>query len=78
MNAVHCFDSDESDDSCLISVQWHICCKAPLERTMDYIKPTEVVTNMIKAGEAKAALGSKRFTYPGNSLRPAGEAILAK
>jgi formate transporter len=32
---------------------------------MDYIKPTEVVTNMIKAGEAKAALGTKDLLIRG-------------
>ena len=32
---------------------------------MDYIKPNEVVTNMIKAGETKAALGAKDLLIRG-------------
>src|ERR1051325_4393622 len=35
------------------------------ERIMDYIKPTEIVTNMIKAGETKAALGTKDLLIRG-------------
>src|SRR4051794_26349770 len=52
-------------DSRRLRAQWHIGCKGPPERTMDYIKPTEVVTNMIKAGEAKAALGPKDLLIRG-------------
>src|SRR5215212_10305885 len=65
MNAVHQFDSDDSAKSWLSSARWHRRCEGWSERTMDYIKPNEVVSNMIKAGEAKAALGPKDLLIRG-------------